>query len=120
MAEEQEKQAEMEFSYRYSVEEMGTLVQGTKTISLFSSFIKDKLSGSLIDTEPIFREGRRIIKVECPFCKKGFLKLKEVRPHYGGGLGGSPRKMHHTGNEYEYVCSNPDCAGRFIGRYIWM
>jgi len=112
-----EKQGKMDFPYTYSVKEMGTLMS-PHTIFLFGSFIQEKLKGSMLDAVSFDEE--KITKVGCPFCKDGFLKLVKVEPQYSGGPRRVPSVMHHVGNRYEYVCSNPKCDGRFVGTYTWM
>ena len=111
-----EGQVKMDFTYTYKVEEMGTLLS-PNTIFLFESFIRDKLKGNMLDIDSLGEE--KTTKVGCPFCKDGLLKLVKVEPKYSGG----PRRvlsvMHHVGNKYEYICSNPDCAGKFVGTYTW-
>ncbi len=99
-----DSQREMNFTYTYKVEEMGTLVPQTCTILLGYSFIQEKLIGK---------------RVGCPFCNVGSLVLVNQDPIYSGG----PRPsgaMHHVGDSYEYACSNPQCEGRFTGTTRWM
>ena len=119
MAKEKAEQAEMEFPHRYSVKEMGTLIQ-EKTILLFGPFIGKELKGSLLDAEPILQKEGEVTKVRCPFCESGYLKLKEVKTEYGGGLERVPSVKYHVGNEYEYICSNSNCDGKFIGSCTWI
>jgi len=116
--EEKGKQKEMEFTYTYPVKEMGIEI-ASHTIHLFESFIREKLSGGRLDAEPVFQE-ERITKVGCPFCQKGFLKISKVTPQYSGGPSPVPMTMHHVGNRYEYICSNPECDAKFMGTYTWM
>jgi len=117
---ERKKQLEMELPYQYKVREMGTLESPHK-IRLFGLFIRDKLKGNPLDANPVFQEERK--KVVCPFCENGFLKIKTVEPIYSDacGLGPEPKtKEHsHSGNSYEYICSNPGCDATFHGRYEW-
>ncbi len=115
---EKSGQREMKFAYTYDVKEMGKLTS-PNSIYLYNSFIRDKLNPGILNTEPK-KEGE-ITNIGCPFCKNGFLKLSTVKPKYSGGLrGGVAHTLHHTGNWYEYVCSNPNCNGRFAGEYTWM
>jgi len=114
------EQIEMNFPDKtdtYDVKEMGMLFY-PNSIYLYNSFIRDKLNPGTLDTE--LRKEGEITNIGCPFCKNGFLKLITVKPRYSGGLGRVARTQHHTGNWYEYVCSNPDCSGKFSGEYTWM
>lgn len=113
------EQIAIDFKERYNVEQMGRLIS-PNTIYLFESFMEEKLrvSGGLLAS--LLSEEEKTTDVGCPFCQEGFLKLTKVKPQYSGGLSKVPTTKHHVGNEYEYVCSNPKCDGRFVGSYTWM
>lgn len=117
-----EKQAAMEFTHTYKVEKMGVIMSSNMPhiIFLFSSFLNDKLKASLLDADPVFRKNDGLTRVGCPFCKKGVLKIKTVKPEYSGGLARMPSTLKHTGNHYEYICSNQECDGMFVGSHTWI
>src|SRR3989344_5577610 len=108
----QEKQAEMSFAYTFSIEEMGILIPPT-TINLSRKFLQDELGVMRFDAHPGWKEEGKVTHVGCPFCKQGFLKLEKVEPQYSGGMNPFPRTKKHVANEYEYICSNDKCNGRF-------
>lgn len=103
----------------YPIKTMGTL-SGEKMIFLHSSFLKDKMGARQLDAAPIMPELRLVRKIRCPFCKQGILEVVEIKPLYSGGRSMLPGTMHHSGNEYKFKCSNPDCSGKFFGQYKWL
>jgi hypothetical protein len=99
---------------------MGTLI-GPKILHLHEWFIKNEMRATLLDTEPIFQERKKKTNIQCPFCKKGELEpSKKAEPVYSGGLRSASAVMHHTGNNYEFKCSNPACRGLFLGSVKWI
>ena len=107
---------DMDPGHNYPVEEMGILM-GPHQIFLFESFLGKVLGAGHFSYLP---EEKTLTKVGCPFCKEGFLKIVDVKSTYSGGPGRAPAIMHHTGNEYNFQCSNPSCDGKFFGTYTWM
>ena len=117
----EEKQTEMELPYTYSVEKMGFVVDPQSfphTIHLSKLFIRDELGASMFDGKPGW-EKEEVTNIGCPFCKKGRLKLIKVERVYSDDLSPTRGETKHIGNDYEYVCSNDECDGRFFGTYEW-
>lgn len=116
----EEKQLEMDLEkYRYSAEKMGITI-AHHTIFLFDSLIQKKLRPCSLEIFPTLSEKEKITNIGCPFCEKGFLKLSKIEPKYSGGLGRVSSTQYHVGNNYEWVCSNPECDGKFLGDHTWM
>ena len=118
-----ERQQEMEFSYRYPVEEMGYLPVPQNLphfVSLRPEFLREKLQAHMLFGRIPVKEEDRITKVVCPFCQKGFLKLVAIKPVLDGGPGNILIEKKHVGNTYTYVCTNDRCDGRFFGEDRWM
>ncbi|KKM86094.1 hypothetical protein LCGC14_1282500 [marine sediment metagenome] len=89
-----------------------------KGLHLHSGFLKKYLNVSELDTFSYPRREKKEINVVCCYCKEGVLILKDVQPHYSGGMRPTPSSMRHTSNNYEYGCTK--CDARFFGSYQWM
>lgn len=101
----------------FPLEEMGVEI-GKKHIFLWNGFMPKSLQVCQLDAT-FFKEAK-LTNVTCPYCKKGLLRLEEVKPVYSGGMHPVPPIMRHTGNEYSYICSNQECNAHFFGHYQWM
>ncbi|MFC1630016.1 LexA family protein [Patescibacteria group bacterium] len=110
-----------DFSHTFSITRMGIRIPDANMISLWDGFLRDVLSASMIDAEFFLgeREHMEFTGVGCPFCKKGLLKLVDVKPQYGGGMKRVPATQRHIANKYTYVCSSEDCDGEFSGEHQW-
>lgn len=109
-------QMPLEFPKKFKPEQMGFVI-GTKSIVLNSSFIGKELGlGGMggIDLSSI----GKLSEVFCPFCQRGKLRLKSVKPVHSSGSN-SFGTSHHVGNEYDFDCSE-GCGAMFSGEIIWM
>lgn len=102
----------------YPLEEMGHLM-APDMVSLFDSFLRDKLDVSNLDAA-LAKYEKGDTNIGCPLCKNGTLKLVEIEPVYSGGMARVPSTKHHVANNYEYRCSNEECSTLFLGRFQWM
>jgi len=112
MTQNRVKQTELPFNQNPSLEEMGQILQGRKVL-LHQSFLSDRLSAGAVDTERV----GEVEDIKCPLCHKGHLKLTKVSPKFQESR--SALKSYHTGNDYKYCCTNPNCSAVFVGSYTW-
>ncbi len=89
-------------------------------VSLAEGFLKMKMKAMLSDFDRRQEKEGKITDIGCPLCRRagreGSLKLKSVEPVYRS----FKEKDVHIGNRYEYVCSSPDCQGRFAGGCLFV
>ena len=93
---------------KLTVEEMGRRVY-PYFIELTERFIRDELGAR--STDKLFNQEEKT-DVCCPLCGEGVLERKRVEPIYS-----SSRRRHHTGNFYQYQCTN--CNAKSEGIYCW-
>jgi len=97
---------------RFSLEQMGRQIYPF-FIELKEEFLKNKLGASSID-KLLGQEEKTDVCCPLPLCGTGVLEKRRVEPIYSRA-----RKRHHTGNFYQYVCTNTKCKARFEGIYSW-
>jgi hypothetical protein len=95
------------------LKEMGHEI-GKKQVYFWDKFLTDKLNAGQFDaTDDVFIKSYDIV---CPYCGK-YLKLREIKPDYSGGMAKVPFMMYHTGNSYVFTC---ECGAYFSGQHKWM
>ncbi len=113
MWEKREKQID---SVKITIPEMklmGRVSDENGKVYLFESFLEKLIRSMGLNVENVSSWKNRSTEVDCPFCKKGILKLVRIVPRATGGPRQYPPEMLQLGYVYTFECSK--CRRRFIG-----
>ncbi len=121
MSPELSNQMSFDFPKKFEPELMGVVLEigGSIMISLNNSFLTEELGLGCYGNLDHARVGKET-EIFCPFCQKGKIRLKEIKPLFSSGSASRCGPRLHVGNNYNLDCSNDECDSSFTGEVTWM